>query len=55
MKIKYTGKYPAETAGIGKHQIGEIVDVPRELGERLIKQPNWQIANQPKKEKGGKP
>lgn len=50
MKIQYIGKYPAETIGIGTHDIGEIVEVPKELGERLIKQPNWQRpVNPPKK------
>lgn len=42
MKIQYIGKYPAVTDGIGEHQVNEIVTVPRELGERLIRQRNWQ-------------
>lgn len=57
MKIQYIGTYPASTAGIGEHQVGEVVDVPRDLGERLIKQANWQkpetSQKSPKKEQKG--
>jgi len=49
MKIQYVGKYPAKTDGIGKHDVNDIVEVPDEFGERLIRQPNWKKpANQTK-------
>jgi len=49
MKIQYIGKYPAETEGIGKHNVNDIVEVPDDYGKRLIKQPNWKKpANQTK-------
>ena len=41
MKIQYIGKYPAKTDGIGEHEVNEILDVDKELGERLIRQKNW--------------
>jgi hypothetical protein len=49
MKIQYVGKYPAKTDGIGEHDPGDIVEVPQEYGERLVRQRNWQKpAIQPK-------